>query len=250
ASWVSRDVVVPADPSAAAFWLVAGAVHPAASITLPHVGLNPTRLGVIRVLERMGATITVTPASVDGPEPAGDLTVTSAGRLTAVDLGPQEVADVIDELPVLAIAMASAQGTSTVRGAGELRVKESDRIRLVVDGLAAIGVDVTETEDGWTITGAPVRPNIGEGAPESEAPPSAIRTNGEGAPESEVPPSAIRTGGEEGPAVIRTDGDHRIAMAFAVADLVGVGTRGATPDDPECAAVSYPTFWNDLEGLR
>nr|NLD40201.1 3-phosphoshikimate 1-carboxyvinyltransferase [Actinomycetales bacterium] len=221
AGWEARDVVVPTDPSAAAFWLVAGAVHPDSHITLPYVGLNPTRLGVIRILERMGADITVSAAETDGPEPAGDITVRSAGRLAAVDLGAEDVADVIDELPVLAVAMASARGTSTVSGAGELRVKESDRIRLVVEGLATVGVDITETADGWTITGAPVRTAGPEGVAAREAAPSEIVT----------------------------DGDHRIAMAFAVADVVGVGTRGALPDDPECAAVSYPTFWDDLESL-
>lgn len=221
ARWESRDVVVPNDPSAAAFWLVAGAVHPDTHIELPHVGLNPTRLGVVKILERMGAEIVITPSAVDGPEPVGDITVRSAGRLRAIDLAGEEVADVIDELPVLAVAMAAAHGTSTVTGAGELRVKESDRIRLMVDGLTSIGVEMTETADGWTIRGAAVR-------------------------------TASRNGGvvrEAAPSVIRTEGDHRIAMAFAIADVVGIGTRGAAPDDPECASVSYPTFWQDLESL-
>ena len=213
--WESRDLVVPADPSAAAFWLVAGAVHPGAEITLEHVGLNPTRTGMIRVLERMGASITVTPAAEEGPEPAGDVRVRHAGRLAAVDLGAEDVADVIDELPVLAVAMAAAEGTSTVTGAGELRVKESDRIRLVVEGLAAIGVDVTELDDGWRITGAPVRAPGSGGAP----------------------------------ATVLTDGDHRIAMAFAIADAAGVGGAACTVDDPDCAAVSYPTFFSDLQEL-
>ena len=213
--WKARNVVVPADPSAAAFWLVAGAIHPAAEITLAHVGLNPTRIGVIRVLQRMGADITVLPAAEEGPEPAGDVTVRSSGRLTAVDLDAEDVADVIDELPVLAVAMAAAEGTSTVTGAGELRVKESDRIRLVVDGLAAIGADATELPDGWRITGAPVR----------------------------------TVGGDESAATIVTDGDHRIAMAFAIADAAGVGTRPCVADDPACAAVSYPTFFTDLTEL-
>lgn len=216
AAWRSRDIDVPGDPSAAAFWLVAGAVHPDAEITLPHLGLNPTRIGVIRVLRRMGADIEVVPAATAGPEPAGDVTVRSGRRLSAVELGADDVADVIDELPVLAVAMAAAEGTSTVRDAGELRVKESDRISLTVAGLETIGVAAQELHDGWRITGAPVR--TGQGAP-GAAP------------------------------AIATAGDHRIAMAFAVADACGVGTRGCSVQDPACVDVSYPAFWADLAHL-
>lgn len=217
AQWQDKDIVVPADPSAAAFWLVAGAVHPDAEITLTHVGLNPTRIGVIRVLQCMGADITVTPATIDGPEPAGDVTVRSAGRLSAVDLTGADVADVIDELPVLAIAMAAASGTSQVTGAGELRVKESDRIALTVAGLRALGVDATEQPDGWTIVGRPVERAATSAPTSSNAP------------------------------VIATAADHRIAMAFAIADAVGVGA--CTVDDPDCAAVSYPQFFTHLREL-
>lgn len=214
AIWDCRDIDVPADPSAAAFWLVAGALHPDADITLDHVGLNPTRIGVIRVLERMGARIEVTPADAAGPEPAGTIRVRSGERLHAVDLGPDDVADVIDELPVLAVAMAGAAGTSTVTGASELRVKESDRIALTVAGLQAIGVAAEELPDGWRITGAPVR-----------------------------------TTASGGSALVITGADHRIAMAFAIADLVGVGTTDCDVDDPACADVSYPGFFDDMGRL-
>lgn len=218
AAWAARDLEVPADPSGAAFWLVAGAIHPDAQIRLAGVGLNPTRLGVVRILERMGARIASQRSLLAGPEPAGDLIVhTAPSGLQAIDLTAADVADVIDELPVLAIAMAAAEGVSTVSGAGELRVKESDRIALVVAGLQAIGVDATETPDGWRIVGRPPR-----GA----------------------------TAQEPTDALIRTAGDHRITMAFAIADLVRVGERGCTVDDPECAAVSYPSFWTDLGSLQ
>lgn len=213
ALWQNRDIAVPADPSGAAFWLVAGAVHPDAEITMPNVGLNPTRIGVIRVLERMGAKVEAISTGVAGPEPAGDLVVHSGARLNAIHLDGDDVADVIDELPILAIAMASAEGTSTVRGARELRVKESDRIDLMVKGLRQLGIDVVEHPDGWDITGRPAGP----------------------ATTSPEPP------------VIRTEGDHRIAMAFAVANLAGVGA--CTVDDPECAAVSYPAFFEHAESL-
>ncbi|MDN5559293.1 MAG: 3-phosphoshikimate 1-carboxyvinyltransferase [Ruaniaceae bacterium] len=213
-TWQNRDIDVPADPSGAAFWLVAGAIHPDAAITMPNVGLNPTRIGVIRVLERMGAKVESIAAATRGPEPAGDLVIRSGARLNAIHLGAEDVADVIDELPVLAIAMAAAEGTSTVRGASELRVKESDRIDLTVRGLRQLGIDVVEHPDGWDITGRPV----------------------DLAAAHSTPPT------------IHTEGDHRIAMAFAIADLAGVGA--CTVDDPACAAVSYPTFFDHLESLR
>jgi len=214
ARWECRDIDVPADPSGAAFWLVAGAIHPRADIILPLVGLNPTRVGVIRVLERMGAHIEVIPAELPGPEPAGRLRIRSGPRLRAIELAAPEVADVIDELPVLAIAMAAAEGASTLTGAGELRVKESDRIALTVAGLRAIGVDAHELPDGWRITGSPVR-----------------------------------TTSSSGSATVATGGDHRIAMAFAIADLGGVGTLDCDVDDPACADISYPGFFDDLGSL-
>ncbi|MGM0385345.1 MAG: 3-phosphoshikimate 1-carboxyvinyltransferase [Actinomycetota bacterium] len=222
AGWGCRDIAVPADPSAAAFWLVAGAIHPDADLTLVDVGLNPTRTGVIRILERMGARIEVTPAATVGPEPAGTLRVRTGPRLTAVDLAASDVADVIDELPVLAIAMAAASGTSTVRDATELRVKESDRIALTVAGLRRIGVDAEELPDGWRITGTPVR------------------TASTRSPTSTTSPT--RT-------VVTTAADHRIAMAFTVADLAGVGTMDCDVDDLECADVSYPGFLDDIGAI-
>ncbi len=214
ATWQNSAINVPADPSGAAFWLVAGAVHPDAAITMPNVGLNPTRIGVIRVLERMGAKVEAISTGAAGPEPAGDLAIRSGARLNAIHLGPEDVADVIDELPVLAIAMAAAAGTSTVRGASELRVKESDRIDLMVRGLRQLGIDVVEHPDGWDITGRPTDLT------------AANRT---------VP-------------TVHTEGDHRIAMAFAIADLAGVGACAV--DDPACAAVSYPTFYEHLASLQ
>lgn len=214
AGWECRDIAVPADPSAAAFWLVAAAIHPQADVTLVDVGLNPTRIGVIRILERMGARIDVTPAGAVGPEPAGTLRVRSGARLRAVDLTADDVADVIDELPVLAIAMAAAEGASTVRDAAELRVKESDRIALTVAGLHAIGVEAEERADGWRIAGAPVRTS----------------------------PSPTR-------AMVATAADHRIAMAFTIASLAGVGTTDCDVDDLGCADVSYPGFLDDLGAL-
>ncbi len=150
--FAARDIAVPGDISSAAMWLVAGALHPGGRIRIRDVGLNPSRTAIIEVLRRMGAQIAVEPGAPTGPEPVGDLVVTGGRPLRAVSLAGAEVADLIDELPVLSIAMAAAEGTSEVRDAGELRVKESDRIRLVVDGLAAIGAQAAELPDGWRVT--------------------------------------------------------------------------------------------------
>ena len=199
-----RSLTVPGDPSAATPWLVAAAVHPDAELRLIEVGLNPTRLGAIDVLREMGADIEVLPMAGGGPEPVGDIVVRSAGRLRAVRLGGDRVAELIDELPALAVAMAAAEGTSELRDADELRVKESDRIAKVVAGLAAIGAHVEELPDGWRVRADEPRD-----------------------------------------AAIVTRGDHRIAIAFAVAALAGV-TGEVRLDDPSCASVSYPTFWEHV----
>jgi 3-phosphoshikimate 1-carboxyvinyltransferase len=207
--FVARDITVPGDISAAAAWLVAGALHPDAHIIIEDVGLNPSRTGIIDVLRDMGADIKV---ASDGPtdrcpEPVGVVTVSGGRPLRAIELSGDRVADVIDELPLIAVAMAAAEGQSTLRDAAELRVKESDRIALVVENLAAIGAQVDERADGWVVS---------RGTPRG--------------------------------ATIRTAADHRIAMAFAVAALTGIaGTVDI--DDPDCAAVSYPTFWTDMERL-
>jgi 3-phosphoshikimate 1-carboxyvinyltransferase len=209
AGFTVRDISVPGDISSAAAWLVAGAVHPDAHIIIEDVGLNPSRTGIIDVLRDMGADIRV---ASDGPtdtcpEPVGTITVDGGHPLHGIDLAGDRVADVIDELPLIAIAMAAAEGVSTLRDASELRVKESDRIRLVVENLRAVGARAEEREDGWVIS---------RGAPRAAA--------------------------------IRTLHDHRIAMAFAIAALTGVAGT-VEIDDPACAAVSYPSFWSDMERL-
>jgi 3-phosphoshikimate 1-carboxyvinyltransferase len=207
--YAARDIRVPGDISSAAAWLVAAVLHPRAELRLEGVGLNPSRIGVIEVLREMGADIEVEPAGggADDPEPVGDILVRGGRQLRAIDIGGARVADVIDELPLIGVAMAAAEGRSELRDAAELRVKESDRIALVVENLAAIGARVEERPDGWAVS---------RGTPRDTT--------------------------------IRTAGDHRIAMAFAVAALTGVaGTLQI--DDPACAAVSYPGFWDDLEAL-
>jgi 3-phosphoshikimate 1-carboxyvinyltransferase len=216
AGYAARSLTVPGDISSAAAWLVAGALHPSADVRLEGVGLNPSRVGIIEVLREMGADIEVTPedrteadgaAGGDHPEPLGTVRVRGGRPLQAIMISGARVADVIDELPLLGVAMAAAEGRSELRDAAELRVKESDRIALVVAHLAAIGARVEERPDGWLVERGTSRP-----------------------------------------ADIRTHGDHRIAMAFAIAALTGVAGT-VSNDDPACAAVSYPSFWTDLESL-
>jgi 3-phosphoshikimate 1-carboxyvinyltransferase len=209
AGFAARTIDVPGDISAAAAWLVAGALHPNAHIVIEEVGLNPSRTGIIDVLRDMGADIKV---ASDGPtewcpEPVGTIIVSGGRPLHAIDLAGERVADVIDELPLIGVAMAAAEGVSSLGDAHELRVKESDRIALVVQGLRAIGAHAEEREDGWVVS---------RGTPRA--------------------------------ADIRTESDHRIAMSFAIAALTGVAGTVAI-DDPACAAVSYPTFWTDMEHL-
>jgi len=197
---------IPGDFSSAAFWIVAAAVLPDSSVCIPGVGLNPTRTGLLRVLERMGLAFTVEQSGLWGGEPAGTITVHSS-RLRGTEVCGTEIPLLIDELPVLAVAAALAEGTTEIRDAMELRFKESDRIVTVVKALSAIGADIVELEDGWRIKG----------------------------------PSKL-TGGR-----VSAAGDHRVAMALAVAGLAAEGP--VEIEDPDCAAVSYPGFFSTLDRL-
>ena len=213
------DEQVPGDVSAAAFWLVAGSVHPDAELTLRDVGVNPTRRGVIDLLRRMGADIDERPVGRAGAdasravaddgvgEPIADLVVRTAG-LRGIDIAPDEVASAIDEIPVLCLAAALASGTTRIRGAGELRHKESDRIAGIAAGLVALGA--TLAVDGDDIE--------------------------------------IRGGARLAGAATDSLDDHRLAMTFAIAGLVASGETAV--GRPGSAAISYPGFFADLEGVR
>ena len=146
------DVDVPGDISSAAFWLVAACIHPDATVTVRNVGVNPTRTGIIDALTLMGATITVTNERTVGGEPVADLTASSC-QLRGVDIGGAIIPRLIDEVPILAVAASVATGTTTIRDAAELRVKESDRLQAVATHLATLGVTVVEHPDGLTIAG-------------------------------------------------------------------------------------------------
>jgi len=204
------DERVPGDVSAAAFWLVAAAIHRDAEIVLENVGVNPTRRHAIDLLRAMGAVIDEQPVVEDaGREPVATVRASSS-RLRGIDIGPDDVARAIDEIPALCLAAASATGTTTIRGAGELRRKESDRIEGTAAGLRAMGVAVDVDGDDLRIHGRP---------------------------------EALLQG-----AVVRSHGDHRLAMTFAVAGLAASGDT--VIGDAASAAVSYPTFFSDLEGVR
>jgi 3-phosphoshikimate 1-carboxyvinyltransferase len=207
------DERVPGDPSAAAFWLVAGAIHPDAELTIRGVGVNPTRRAVIDLLARMGARIEESPAGGgagtrgDVGEPVANLTVRSS-ELTAIDASPEDVAAAIDEVPILCLAATQARGRSRFRGAGELRHKESDRLAGIATGLRALGAEVTVDGDDLVIDGP---------TPLSGAPTESLD-------------------------------DHRLAMTFAVAGLIASGRT--TIDRPGSASISYPAFFHDLERIR
>ena len=178
----SVDVDVPCDISSAAFWLVAGCAHPNASITVKGVGINPTRLGVLEVLREMGANIRMENIREDAGEPSADL-VAESSELKGVEIAGDVIPRVIDELPVLSLAASVARGTTTIRDAAELRVKETDRIEATLEGLSRLGVRVEENRDGMSIQG----------------------------------------GAELSGAEVKSHGDHRIAMTMAVAGLVATG---------------------------
>ena len=201
------DIRVPADLSAAAFWLVAATLHPAARVRLAGVGVNPTRTAVLGVLARAGLRVALSGERLEGLEPVADLEAGTSPGGRAFEIGGGEAALLIDELPVLAVAAALLPGVSLVTGAAELRVKESDRIAALAEGLNAMGADVRAHEDGWEIHGR------------------------------------RRLAG----ARVRSHGDHRVAMALAVAGLLAEGQTSI--DGAECVAISYPGFWDDLDRL-
>ena len=148
----ARDIDVPADISSAAFFLVGASIAPGSDLTLEHVGMNPTRTGVIDILRLMGADLEVMNAREVGGEPVADIRVRSA-RLKGIAIPPELVPLAIDEFPALFVAAACAQGETVLTGAEELRVKESDRIQVMADGLIACGIDARPTADGIVIRG-------------------------------------------------------------------------------------------------
>jgi 3-phosphoshikimate 1-carboxyvinyltransferase len=204
-----RPLTVPGDFSSAAFWLVAAAALPGSRIEIEDVGLNPTRTALLDLLARFGARVTVDVAVTDAGEPRGTVVVEHdrAGTLT---IAPEEVPSLIDELPAIA-ALAAHGGEVIVRGAAELRVKESDRITALVTGFRHLGIDADEHADGFAVRGR------------SAATPTV-------------------TGG-----VADARGDHRMAMAFAIAALAGA--QPSTIVGADAVGISYPGFFETLDRL-
>ncbi len=202
------DQVVPGDPSSAAFWLVAGVIHPDAEIRLRGVGINPTRRAVIDLLRRMGASIEEHGEPEDGVgEPIADL-VARSWSLEGIDVEPAETAAAIDEIPVLCLAATQARGRTVIRAAGELRHKESDRIAGIVEGLTLLGAKITADGDDIVVDG----------------------------------PTELCG------ATVDSLDDHRLALTFAIAGLVA--TNRTTIRGADSVAISYPTFFADLERIR
>ncbi|MGD9391198.1 MAG: 3-phosphoshikimate 1-carboxyvinyltransferase [Thioalkalispiraceae bacterium] len=199
----ATKIDVPADISSAAFFLVGASIAQGSDLTLQHVGMNPTRDGVITILRLMGADITVSNEQVIGGEPVADIRVRSA-RLRGIQIPEDQVPLAIDEFPAIFVAAACADGETVLTGARELRVKESDRIQVMADGLQILGIDAQPTEDGIVIKGkGDVSEVFGSGTVDSH-------------------------------------GDHRIAMSFTMAGLRAAGAITIT----DCANVdtSFPGF--------
>ncbi len=196
------DIDVPADISSAAFFMVAASIAPGSDITLEHVGVNPTRTGIIDILRLMGANLELLNPREVGGEPVADIRVRSA-LLKGIHVPEELVPLAIDEFPVLFVAAACAEGETVVTGAEELRVKESDRIQVMADGLQTLGVDARPTADGMVIQGLGPDGSLGSGR-------------------------------------VRSHDDHRIAMAFSVAALRASGPIEI--DDTDNVNTSFPGF--------
>lgn len=199
-------VKVPGDISSAAYFLCAGLIVPNSQILIKNVGVNPTRAGILKVIEAMGGQITLLNERTDCGESAADILVCSSSLHGTVIEGAL-IPTLIDELPMIAAMACFAEGTTVIRDAAELRVKESDRIEVMVQNLSAMGADVEATDDGMVIRG---------GSPLHGA-------------------------------VIDSCQDHRVAMTFAVAGLCADGETKIL--GAECASISYPGFYKDLETL-
>jgi len=197
-----QQIEVPGDPSSAAFPIVAALITPGSEVSVTHVGMNPTRTGIYKMLEAMGADLSYSNERIVGGEPVADITARHSA-LKGIEVPPDIAPSMIDEFPVFFVAASMAQGRTITSGLDELRVKESDRLALMAAGLNAIGARVEEREDGLIIVG---------------------------------------TGGEplQGGATIASALDHRIAMSFAVAGQNC--REGVTVNDVSPIATSFPTF--------
>ena len=202
----SRDFTIPGDISGAAFWLAAAAAQPGARLLIEGLGLNDTRTGILNVLLRMGAHLREVIEDMDQVERSGSVEI-EGGHLVGTTVAGREIPNVIDELPIIAVLGALAEGTTSIRDAGELRVKETDRLAALANNLRLMGAEVEETPDGLDVHGG--RPLRGARVP--------------------------------------SYGDHRIAMAFAIAGLFADGET--VVEDAHCIEISYPGFADTLRQI-
>jgi 3-phosphoshikimate 1-carboxyvinyltransferase len=213
---IGTKVRVPGDPSSAAFPLVAALITPGSEVTVEGMLLNPLRIGLLETLGDMGADLSVTNVREEGGELVGDVTARHS-QLVGVEVPPERAPSMIDEYPILAVAAAFAEGPTTMRGIGEMRVKESDRIALMVAGLGACGVAVEEGPDSLTVVGAPFVKN------------------------------GKANHGVAGGARVTTHGDHRIAMSHLILGLAS--DQPVAVDEPGMIATSFPGFLNLMRSL-
>lgn len=207
---VAQDIVVPRDPSSAAFPVCAALIVPGSDVLVPNIGLNPTRAGLFTTLQEMGADLTYENLREEGGEPVADLRARFSPDLKGIEVPPARAASMIDEYPVLSVVAACATGTTMMRGVKELRVKESDRIEAMSTGLRANGIAVEDGPDWWSVTG------MGHG---------------------NIP----------GGATVASHLDHRIAMSFLVLGMV-TGAPVAV-DDGGPIATSFPVFEPLMQAL-
>ncbi|SEQ06815.1 3-phosphoshikimate 1-carboxyvinyltransferase [Loktanella sp. DSM 29012] len=199
----AQDIVVPRDPSSAAFPVCAALIVPGSDVLVPGIGLNPTRAGLFTTLREMGADLTYENERIEGGEPVADLRARYSPDMQGIAVPPARAASMIDEYPVLSVVAAFATGVTDMQGVKELRVKESDRIDAMAQGLRACGVDVAEGDDWWQVTG-------------------------------------LGAGNVPGGATVASRLDHRIAMAFMV---MGMATqKPVSVDDGRPITTSFPIF--------
>lgn len=207
----AQHVTVPGDISSAAFWLVAGAIVPGSSITIENVGINQTRTGILSVLKQMGAQLSIQerPQANEETEPSADITIT-ASALKPFEIGAEEIPALVDEVPLLALLAARAEGVSRITGAEELRFKESDRLAVVAEEFRKLGIAIEELPDGFVIDG--------------------------------------RKSWQVQNTDLDSHQDHRIAMTLKIASLLV--PEDVTIRDFDAVNISYPSFLADLQRLR
>ncbi|UCE08836.1 MAG: 3-phosphoshikimate 1-carboxyvinyltransferase [bacterium] len=199
-------ISVPGDFSSAAFFICAALMVPDSELNIKNICLNPTRMGLLEILNQMRAEIEIQKYEEKSSEPIGEITVFTS-QLNGVEIPPELVSKLIDEVPIIAIIATHATGTTRLSGAKELRIKESDRLYAIVRNLSLMGIQIEEKEDGFIIEG----------------------------------PQKLKG------ATLKSYGDHRIAMAFAIAGLIADGETQLI--NPECVEISMPNFFETLQGI-